>query len=85
MTGDTYEKRQQHQRRGTDELSRAVDDEVLEKWKDALGDAISSLEDACDETDGPCAVEDALTAMRTTYGSMSEMLRMWHIGQVEIS
>lgn len=25
MTGDTYEKRQQHQRRGTDELSRAVD------------------------------------------------------------
>lgn len=28
---------------------------------------------------------DALTAMRTTYGSMSEMLRMWHIGQVEIS
>ena len=66
-------------------MKMRMDDEVLEKWKDALGDAISSLEDACDETDGPCAVEDALTAMRTTYRSMSEMLRMWHIGQVEIS
>ena len=66
-------------------MKMRMDDEVLEKWKDALGDAISSLEDACDETDGLCAVEDALTAMRTTYRSMSEMLRMWHIGQVEIS
>lgn len=27
MIGDTYEKRQQHQRRGTEELSRAVDAE----------------------------------------------------------
>lgn len=66
-------------------MKMRMDDEVLEMWKDALGDAISSLEDACNETDGPCAAKNALKAMRTAYGSMSEMLRMWHIGQVEIS
>jgi len=39
MTGDTYEKRQQHQRRGTDELSRAVD---------AVMEAILRIENAAE-------------------------------------
>lgn len=42
MTGDTYEKRQQHQRRGTEELSRAVD---------AVRELILRIKDAADTAD----------------------------------
>lgn len=66
-------------------MKMRMDDEVLEMWKDALGDAISSLEGASGETDYPQAAEYALTEMRKAYGPMGEMLRMWRIGQVEFS